>query len=232
MRSREVRTQNPHSVAPAESGITAVSRGKHAARGPVPATVLRPRIDLDLAERSVHGGTRAQRSPRGRDHWAVPDCAARASGSVSRIRAVRRADWPLRNPRRAARRLATAGVGELARELQPFLADRAMDSGRWRALYGMPPPRTSAAGLLVRRHRLFGFQEQALGGLDPVTRRRLHRPRTRLSAGRAPAAPRGAIQPGTRLLREWQDVMHEVIVLEPACSTAAKSWPSLSAVAR
>ena len=44
-------------------------------------------------------------------------------------------------------------------------------------------------------------------------------------------APR-AIKAGTRLLREWQGVTHEVIVLEDGVQYRGELWPSLSAVAR
>ncbi len=39
-------------------------------------------------------------------------------------------------------------------------------------------------------------------------------------------------RPGTRLLREWQGVVHEVIVLESSVHYRGETWPSLSAVAR
>jgi hypothetical protein len=40
------------------------------------------------------------------------------------------------------------------------------------------------------------------------------------------------IKPGTRLLREWQGTVHEVLVLERGVAYQGKTWPSLSAVAR
>ena len=102
---------------------------------------------------------------------------------------------------------------------------------RWEDLYGMPPP-TRASRLLLLRAVAYRIQEQALGGLDPTTRRRLARAAEDLAAGRAPATPKWKIKPGTRLLREWQGVVHEVIVLESDVQYRGESWPSLSAVAR
>lgn len=67
---------------------------------------------------------------------------------------------------------------------------------------------------LLLRALAYRLQEQALGGLDRATRRRLDRAAADLAAGRPLAAPAPKIKPGTRLLREWQGVVHEVIVLE------------------
>ena len=102
---------------------------------------------------------------------------------------------------------------------------------RWDRFYGSPwPPRMSRIFLL--RGLAYGIQEQALGGLDRATRRRLDRAAADLAAGRTPAPPGPKIKPGTRLLREWQGKVHEVIVLEEGVEYRGEAWPSLSAVAR
>jgi len=85
---------------------------------------------------------------------------------------------------------------------------------------------------LLLRALAYRLQEQALGGLDRATRRRLDRAAADLAAGRPLAAPAPKIKPGTRLLREWQGVVHEVIVLEGGLQYRGETWPSLSAVAR
>ena len=46
------------------------------------------------------------------------------------------------------------------------------------------------------------------------------------------AAPQVVLSPGTRLLREWQGVAHQVTVLDPGFEYAGKRFKSLSAVAR
>ena len=76
------------------------------------------------------------------------------------------------------------------------------------------------------------MQEQVLGGLTAATRRKLTRAAQDLAKGRAPATHAKKIKPGIRLLREWQGVVHEVIVLERGVQYRGKAWPSLSAVAR
>lgn len=101
---------------------------------------------------------------------------------------------------------------------------------RWQAVYGTPPPARLGRALMVRAiaHRL---QERTLGGMTPATRRRLARAADDLAAGRLAAASPG-VKPGMRLLREWQGVVHEVVVLEDGVCYRGTTWRSLSAVAR
>ena len=123
-------------------------------------------------------------------------------------------------------------VGGLAKELAalPGLSRTCLKE-RWRDLYGTPPPANLGRGLLLGGIA-YRMQEKVLGGLGPTTRRRLAQATNDLAAGRAPAAPRESIKPGTRLLREWQGAMHEVIALERGVQYRGKQFPSLSAVAR
>ena len=102
---------------------------------------------------------------------------------------------------------------------------------RWQALYGGPPPARLGRNLMMRGIA-YRMQEQALGGLGPATRRRMARAAEEIGAGRAPSPAPTAIKPGTRLLREWQGVVHEVIVLENGAQYRGETWTSLSAVAR
>jgi hypothetical protein len=102
---------------------------------------------------------------------------------------------------------------------------------RWKELYGAPPP--SHLGRPILLHAIaYRIQEQALGGLDTATHRLLDRAAKDLARGREPSVPPQPIPSGTRLLREWQGVVHEVIVLEKSVEYRGKSWSSLSAVAR
>jgi hypothetical protein len=102
---------------------------------------------------------------------------------------------------------------------------------RWQALY----PNSRAARLsrdLVLRALAYHIQEQAYGGLDALTRRRLARAAEDLAAGRSLAPRSPVLKPGTRLLREWQGVVHEVVVLEHGKALyRGETWPSLSAIA-
>ena len=102
---------------------------------------------------------------------------------------------------------------------------------RWEEAFGRPPPKRISRSLLVRAlaHRV---QEKELGGLKPAVRRRLAKAVAELSAVQSPPVPSSTIKPGTRLLRGWHGVMHEVIVHEDGIQYRGKSWRSLSAVAR
>ena len=102
---------------------------------------------------------------------------------------------------------------------------------RWTRLYGSACP-AHVSRILLLRALAYGIQEQALGGLDRATLRRLARAAEELAAGRPPGGSAPRIKPGTRLLREWQGVVHEVIVLERGVQYRGETWPSLSAVAR
>ena len=102
---------------------------------------------------------------------------------------------------------------------------------RWSDLYGSACPPRMSRNILVRAIAC-RVQERAFGGLSPLTRRRFDRAAADLAVGRIPVPPASKIQPGTRLLREWQGRVHEVIVLDKGVDYRGKSWPSLSAVAR
>jgi hypothetical protein len=76
------------------------------------------------------------------------------------------------------------------------------------------------------------MQEEAYGGLSARTRKQLAQVIRDLAAGSSLKVPAVRIKPGTRLLREWQGVVHEVVVLESSVLYEGKNWPSLTAVAR
>ena len=102
---------------------------------------------------------------------------------------------------------------------------------RWRDLYGAPPPSRLGRALMVRAIA-YRLQEQVWGGLRPATLRQLARAAVEIGAGRAPSVAPVVLKPGTRLLRDWQGVTHEVIVLENGVRYRGETWASLSAVAR
>lgn len=102
---------------------------------------------------------------------------------------------------------------------------------RWTDLYETPCPAHMSRGLLVRA-LAYRMQENVLGGLDRAAHRRLDRAAADLAAGISLAPPGAKIKPGTRLLREWNGHVHEVIVLEDSVQYRDQFWPSLSAVAR
>jgi len=102
---------------------------------------------------------------------------------------------------------------------------------QWTDLWGTACPVRISRKLLLYA-LAYRMQEKVYGGLDKKTLRRLEKAAADLAAGRplAPAGPK--IKPGTRLVREWNGTLHEVIILEQGVQFRAKVWPSLSAVAR
>lgn len=101
----------------------------------------------------------------------------------------------------------------------------------WGEAFGRPPPKWTSRDLLLRA-LAYHAQVQMVGGLRPATRRRMIRAAEEIAAGRVPSATTSVIKPGTRLLREWQGVTHEVILLEDGVQYRGETWASLSAVAR
>lgn len=120
-------------------------------------------------------------------------------------------------------------VGRLACELASLPSlDRQMLVKKWQELYGKAPPSGISHQLLLRAIA-YKIQEQALGGLKPVTRRFL----TQFSGDtKSQFLPAQNLKIGTRLLREWHGVVHEVMVLEEGVQYQGKHYRSLSEVAR
>lgn len=84
------------------------------------------------------------------------------------------------------------------------------------------PPRISR--VLMARAIAWSIQAHRYGGYSFETRERL-----KLLTG---AKQTGAsLEPGTKLVREWNGVAHEVIVLEHGYSWRGKTYRSLSATA-
>jgi len=102
---------------------------------------------------------------------------------------------------------------------------------RWNELYDAPCPSHMSRNFLLRA-AAYRIQENAFGGLRKATRRRLEKIAADVAAGKPLRSPGPRIKPGTRLLREWQGVLHEVTVREDGIEYRERMWPSLSAVAR
>lgn len=133
-----------------------------------------------------------------------------------------------------ARTLTKAAVSDLLIEEIVALEALGIEQlrSRWAEAYGGPPPPCSRRQFLVRglAHRL---QEEVLGGLAAAVRERLVRLAGALERhGGDPffAAPR--IKPGTRLIRQWRGVIHQVTVLDNGFAYRGERYKSLSAIAR
>lgn len=103
----------------------------------------------------------------------------------------------------------------------------------WRELTGTEPPPFNRPFLI--RRLAYRIQELAFGGLSAKAERRLddlidelENPKKAKAKLKDPTTP----IPGTRLIREWQGVMHEVTTLADGYEYQGRRFKSLSAVAR
>jgi hypothetical protein len=113
------------------------------------------------------------------------------------------------------------------------LAHQDLDQLRrlWSEVYGIEPLPRISRELLVRAVA-YRLQEEKEGGLSRRTIRELDR----AAAERGLQARLGvspvSLSTGTRLMREWQGRMHEVIVLEEDYLWQGERYRSLSEIAR
>ena len=103
---------------------------------------------------------------------------------------------------------------------------------KWRALYkSEASPHLSRE--LLQRAVAYRLQEVALGGLRPERQRQLrHIAQQFNQTGDMRRRARVELRSGTRLLREWQGRIYEVLVLDDGFLWQSTHYPSLSAVAR
>jgi len=117
-------------------------------------------------------------------------------------------------------------IGALADLPRPALVER------WRTRYRTDPPKGISQSLLVRAIA-YEMQAKRYGGLKPATDRRLRMIANGIAEGDhggRKASPR--LQPGARLIREWNGVSHVVEVIEGGFIWNGDRHRSLSAIAR
>jgi hypothetical protein len=102
----------------------------------------------------------------------------------------------------------------------------------WRRLYRAHPPNRVARSLLMLGVA-WKIQEQAYGGLDAATRRRLaDLTKTMERDGDVTRNRIARLKPGAKLIREWRGETHTVTVTEDGFEWKGRQWRSLSAIAR
>lgn len=102
----------------------------------------------------------------------------------------------------------------------------------WKRLTGRAPPPGIRTDLL-RRALAYRIQEQAYGGLDRDTRRRLREIAAAADRGEKRVAVQATqLRPGTAITREWQGRTHAVNVLAEGFEYQGKAYKSLSEIAR
>lgn len=104
--------------------------------------------------------------------------------------------------------------------------DRAGLLDAWSDIFCSPAPKGLSQGMM-RRFLAFEIQVRRRGGLSGKAKAALTRED---GASVKPVTP--ALQPGGRLLREWNGVTHVVDVTETGFEWRGKNWRSLSAIAR
>lgn len=103
---------------------------------------------------------------------------------------------------------------------------------RWMVLYGRPAPKFFRRKLLVRAVA-YQMQVKQYGGLSEATKRRLREIAAAARDGSFDAVdlePR--IKPGTKLVRTWKKLTHEVMVLDDGFAWKGEHYTSLSTIAK
>ncbi len=139
----------------------------------------------------------------------------------------------------AASRLDRRSVDEVGQEIAHL---RDLDASalrlRWREVTGKPAA-VGLKGELLIKALAYVIQEKAFGGLSLAATKRLQaiaREGKAAKTGRdseaRPSPPRRRLMAGTRLIREWQGILHEVIVLPDGFLWQGATYTSLSTVAK
>ena len=102
----------------------------------------------------------------------------------------------------------------------------------WRELFARPAHPRLRRNLMIPI-LAYRIQENAYGGLKPSTHKRLQKPSAGLEQKqKTPLSLAPQLKPGTKLLRQFQGGMHEVLVGEEGFEYRGKRYESLSEVAR
>ena len=98
--------------------------------------------------------------------------------------------------------------------------EHALLSQHWKALFNRSPPIKSSTEFL---HQAISWkvQVQAHGGLDSFCRKVLKG-----------GVVNSTLAPGTKLIRQWQNVSHQVTVVGESFEYDGKTFRSLSAIAK
>ncbi len=103
---------------------------------------------------------------------------------------------------------------------------------RWKELYRVDPPKGISTRLMVRAIA-YEMQARHYGGLRPAVVRQLDKIARGDTRGKVESAPRApALEPGARLVREWNGVTHTVDVIDGGFEWQDQRYGSLSEIAR
>lgn len=108
---------------------------------------------------------------------------------------------------------------------QIIAGDRAALLTAWSRTFKRPAPKGLSQNML-RRLLAFEVQAKRQGGLSKSTLKRLTQPTT------ATPPPKTTLQPGGRLIREWNGTTHIVEITDGGFLWRGQTWRSLSVIAR
>lgn len=101
-----------------------------------------------------------------------------------------------------------------------------------RCIYHAEPPAGLSRDLLIRA-AAYQIQEQELGGLGRVVKRKLRALEQKMDSKKSgPFELDPSLKPGARLIREWPDRTYSVIALEDGFDFEGRRYSSLSKIAR
>ena len=116
---------------------------------------------------------------------------------------------------------------EVAREIADLAElDRENLITRWCAAYGKPPPRKLSRALLEKA-LAYEIQCAAFGGLSGAAKRALRA----AAASKDGSTGLRLLNPGARLIREWNGTVHEVDVTGDGYIWRGECYRSLTAIA-
>lgn len=102
----------------------------------------------------------------------------------------------------------------------------------WRRHYRTAPTKRMSRDILELGNA-WKIQENRLGGLGAAVKRQIADLARTMETKSDLAKPRAVTpKPGARLLRTWNGVTHDVLVVEAGFLWAGKTWRSLSVIAR
>ena len=103
---------------------------------------------------------------------------------------------------------------------------------RWAELFDIEPATRISRDLLIRAIA-WRMQEKAHGGLSKAAQHQLARHADEFRSLGSMSVSSGAdYKPGTKLIREWQGKVHEVVILDDGYIWSGKKYRSLSEIAR
>jgi hypothetical protein len=100
----------------------------------------------------------------------------------------------------------------------------------WQSNFDQPAPPHLRKELMVPI-LAYRIQEKAYGGLSPKGRKKLQEIAESLNTS-SRKRKSTSLQPGTRLVRSWQGLLHQVTVLTSGYEYNSTSYDSLSVIAR